>query len=390
MSHWRLTVAGGEELERELRRRLELVKRTVEETIPRSLLVCLALMGGYGRGEGGVEVQNGRECPHNNLDFLVVIQSSSEGEWRERLARELRRLDSESEVALDLSVVSAARLRRARSKILWYDLFHGHRTLLGDAAFIPSLGQFTLEAVPHRDVLDLMVNRGTLLIINRLLCDQERLSTQQRKLIIRHTMKALIGYGDALLYRQGLYHWSYAEKSRRMQGARVSERFRALYQEAIAFRFRADYPAHSKVAERGYQSSLSELLEPMHLEFEMRRLGCGLEDWSAYPREFAWNCLCDGGFWPRELARKLLALRRTAGTDLLPGVSGLALRCGGHRAITALLYPLVAFSLSHSGFEKLGCRFGPEQNWNRLYLQQWGKSNDSNFAAQAARFGIEV
>jgi hypothetical protein len=87
-----------------------------------------------------------------------------------------------------------------------------------------------------------MVNCGTLLLINDLLLEDEVSSLERRRTIIRHVMKGIIGYGDALFYVLGAYHWSYQERQRRMRKqVSVPESFRHLYDEAMEFRFQPSY-----------------------------------------------------------------------------------------------------------------------------------------------------
>ena len=103
----------------------------------------------------------------------------------------------------------------------------------------------------------------------------------QLRIRLRHTTKAVIGYGDALLYAHGDYHWSYAEKRRRMQSLEaVSEPFRKLYDRAAEIRFSPPETIDEEFCWLSHEAL--GLLEAVHLEFEPSRLATTMHDWDDY------------------------------------------------------------------------------------------------------------
>src|SRR5690606_3500364 len=117
--------------------------------------------------------------------------------------------------------------------VMWFDMRFGHKVLLGDPSFARGLDRFRLSRIEPADVRNLLVNRGTLLVINDLLFDGPGGNDEAaRRTALKHAMKAVIGYGDALLYFLGEYDHSYVEKQRRMRIRRdVPAAFRDLYDE---------------------------------------------------------------------------------------------------------------------------------------------------------------
>ena len=75
----RFTVRGGEAVERLLTELVAAAAARVDEAIAASEYRALVMIGGYGRGEGGVQIVDGVERPHNNLDFLLIAETSRAG-----------------------------------------------------------------------------------------------------------------------------------------------------------------------------------------------------------------------------------------------------------------------------------------------------------------------
>jgi hypothetical protein len=87
MSMTRYTARGGAEVEARIRVLIGEVGEAVTAAVEPRHLRALLLIGGYGRGEGGVEVREGVEHPHNNLDFLLVTRGVRRGALEFAVAR---------------------------------------------------------------------------------------------------------------------------------------------------------------------------------------------------------------------------------------------------------------------------------------------------------------
>jgi hypothetical protein len=246
------------------------------------------------------------------------------------------------------------------------------------------------------DVRSLIVNRGTLLVINDALRDRGAPDEETRRTILRHTVKAVIGYGDALLFFRGQYHWSYAEKRRRMAEARaVPEAFRRLYEQASAFRFEPDYTGAFAGEQVDGGRAVLEQLAAVHLACEALRLAAPGLQWGGY----VGPALCrplrggdsDGRLWLRQL-RNLLRFRPVVPPEL--GLwERLGLRLAGPRGLLALVFPFIAYGVGTERDRALARRLlgavGPgEGELRRAYLRRWGESGDVNFSHLARKHGL--
>jgi hypothetical protein len=354
-------------------------------------LRALLLIGGYGRGEGGVEVRDGVEHAHNNLDFLLVtrgIRRGALGRTREHVSQALDAIRERHDVGLDLGVVSEASLLRAPCLVMWHDMHFGHRTVCGDPDFAPSLTRFATRPIPAWDVRNLLVNRGTLLLINGELLDAEPHDPRVARTVVRHLIKAIIGYGDALLYFNGLYHWSYVEKQARMRRlAAVPRRFQELYDSAMDFRFSPSYERYAGMDLRAFTDELEPILAQVHLSCERMRLGRPELTWEEYA-EVALRALVGASFAsPRDLARGARNLRRRPVAMLdLSAIAALGARLGGVRELLPIAFPGAAYrSADDSLARALAGGSGSRAALRRRYLELWGRHVDVNFRMPAVR-----
>lgn len=279
----RFTARGSVHLESFISDLLKLLVARLEGLLQCHAVRGLYLVGGYGRGEGGLRHCKGSELPQNNFDLLLVRRGPENPELAERV----RQVEKETGYTFDLSQIHEQRLRRASTTLLWYEARHGHWTLWGDAGFWQSTDH-SLQRVRPSEFCSLLTNRAVLLLIN----DQLALHGPVRD---RHVAKAVLGYGDAWLASCGQYHWSYLEKRRRLEvHAELDPAFKRLYQHASEFR----------LAGGELVPPDRDLLAALHLDFLRRRYG--VNSWSDFDRRAPfWD---EDGHWPRAWAGRLRQL----------------------------------------------------------------------------------
>lgn len=357
------------------------------------------MLGGYGRGEGGVEVVNGRGRPHNNVDLLLVthgLSGSSQAKLRHEIQLSLVPLVKKYDIEIDLSIVSALKLRYAPVRLIWYDMRFGHKTIWGDSTFVPSLTRFRIDRIPAWDVRNLLVNRGTLLVVNDYLLGAGTLDESTHKLIVKHAMKAIIGYGDALLFFLGGYHWSYVERQRRMRlRTDIAPEFRRLYDEAADFRFQPDYGPYMARDLSRWMVELRGALMPLHLLCESKRLRVSDLDWNRYPEMALRHAIFDESFsaasWIRK-GRGLLEAKRPVKASF---AARLGYRASGVRDLLAVVFPVVAYDLGARELRDLavaalGASSRDIVDLRRAYLRAWGDVGDANFSSVLRKWSLSM
>lgn len=394
------TVRGTNKVEELITSMVEKVAGRVIQNLNEIDYEALIMIGGYGRGEGGVVIQDGIERPHNNFDFVLIVKNldeSSASALKKRIMQELTPVIKDINFGVDLSVINENKLRNASCRVIWYDMYRGHKTIFGNADFIPSIKHFTIANIPDWDARNLLVNRGTLMIINDLLLEKPALTEDFKKLIIKHVVKAIIGYGDTLLYFLDDYDWSYVEKQKRMQNRPdVDVNFKNIYDEAMNFRFQPIYDEYLKKDLTAWTEELRGHFEKIFLICEAKRLRANNLNWENYAETAFAFALTDEITSFKPLVKKILALTKNR---QYPGHASFKARMGfktlRDEGVLPILFPLFAYHLDNNKYTKLAADFlhadsSGFNNLRKAYLRYWGKVGDDNFINVLKKYDISL
>lgn len=374
----RFTALGSPALEEHLQNISQEASLAIHAALPADERRAFLLLGGYGKGEGGVEMRNGVEHPHNNMDFLLISTPKSRQtptQLKALCQKALRPLSLRENIAFDMSAVKEDSLRRSPTLLIWYEMYYGHRLLLGDPGWMANLPFADLRDVPAREFQALLVNRGTLLVINAWMLDQGKpLTSIQQRAFIKHMMKAVIGFGDAWLYFHGQYHWSYRERLYRICSSEAPEALRLGYQEAMQFRFK---PFYENYVTRDFSAWLTHLLQLGSSVYQ--EVSFPVEPFSLYAFRNRWMGLLHP---PKE----------NIGDSFL---SRLAFRLLSPRQRMASVFPIVAFGHGEEPTKQrvaafLGSADHDPKALRRAYLQQWQHWGDSNFSQSLEEWGLPL
>lgn len=211
--------------------------------------LCVLLVGGYGRGEGGSVSVSGVAVPSNNLDVLVVLSNYDFIKSREeinKLRKALWDMESKEGVSIDFGAMKKATFEKGRLKLFFYDLANGHKLLLGDDSFLKNSRLQKYENIPLEELLSLVVNRSSLLLLNRWIQGHDE-GNGFIQLMLRHTMKAAIACGDYFLFVRNAFSWSYRKKMESVQASEnlLIPEFKQDYLTAVEFRFFPDYTRYT-------------------------------------------------------------------------------------------------------------------------------------------------
>lgn len=403
-SYGKLTITGSSKLETSLSLVLDNIAKNIKQRIDENLYEAVILIGGYGRGEGGVVTIDNEEFPHNNFDFLVIsktISKDKEELLETQLSNIFKKHTKDINIEVEFSIISSKKLKNLQPLVITYDMKYGHKLIVGDASVLVNNKKFELETIPAWDIRNLMVNRGTLLIINDLMLEKKTLSIVEKKIIIKHLIKAIIGYGDALLFHLGNYHYSYVQKNKLMeQQIGVEEKFKKLYKEAMTFRFSPDYETYLALDLFKLQNKIKKSLQDIHLLCEKLSQKNDDLNWNNQI-----NITLDNSVY-EEITIKNILRKGYNLTKKMPSISHLSIidnikiKSIGFRGMMPILFPHVLFDLDNKNAEDImddffklnssdpiGSFFKLDisediNKYKSAYLSYWKKYINNNFVKE--------
>jgi len=395
----KLSLKGSTHFEEKMTKVLNNISDHIESHINPDYYKCVILIGGYGRGEGGVVKISNVEFPHNNLDFLIVskgINQNKEQQLREEVHKIIKEHCAVLNIDFDLAIFSEMKLKLCEPLVITYDMRYGHKVINGDAQFLKNMCRFNLANIPNWDIRNLMVNRGTLLTINDLILSKKHHTMKEIKTVIKHCVKAIIGYGDALLYYNGAYHYSYLEKKIRMAKQKnIDESFKKLYDEAMNFRFEPNYDTYLQRDLIQFQKELKETLKKIHLQCEIMSIEDKNLRWSSYFATAVSNSFSQTNTLKAVLKQIKNLITSKHSIKNLSLKDNLKTKMLGIRGTLPLIFPYVAFGINDKKTLKLVCDFFKLDKANnnalkRQYLNYWGKYINNNFSLKLYDIQEEV
>lgn len=393
-NYGRLTVKGSEQFEKSLTSVLDDISKDIKSLISKDLYEAIILIGGYGRGEGGVVVENGVELPHNNFDFVVISKNinDSDKDILNTLCKNIFDYHTKKlGIFVEFSIISAAKLMKTDPLVITYDMKYGHKVIAGNSDFLIKSSNFEVDTIPSWDIRNLIVNRGTLLIINDLILQKENLTLKDEKIVVKHWIKAIIGYGDALLYYLGEYNYSYVEKQNRMKNIQgVDGRFKALYNKAMEFRFSPDYKSFNRFNIKRYQDFIKKELKVIHFRCEELALNNVSISSKVYIDKAVEQSLEDNNTLKGTIKKAIYLIKSSPKIRNLSFVDSLKYKMIGMKGMMPILFPFIAYGIKGREFDGIvGDFFQSKIQENSLknqYLRYWKTYVNSNFVRED--FGI--
>lgn len=390
-NYGKLTIKGSTQFEAKLSNVLEDIALDIELLINKDLYEAVILIGGYGRGEGGVVVVEGEELPHNNFDFVVISKDITQKD-KDYLTFKCQRIfDDHTKVLgilVEFTVISSFKLNTCDPLVITYDMKYGHKLICGNAVSLVENKNFELENIPSWDVRNLIVNRGTLLVINDLMLNKDNLERKEKKIIIKHWIKAIIGYGDALLFYLGDYNYSYVEKQKRMKKQNaVSDKFKNIYNEAMNFRFEPEYEDYLSLDFKEHQSFLKNELSKIHTKCEELALNKVQINSLSYINK-AVNETLNNNLGLKSILKKVYFLTKKVPTiSSMSFIENIKYRMLGIKGMMPILFPYVAYDMKNEVFDKILKDFfkldiKDKDAYKISYLKYWKTYVNTNFVKE--------
>jgi len=284
------TISADPVVDAHIQRDLERVRSALLDLLGDHIR-SLVLVGGFGRGEGGIEWIDGSPKVVNDYDFLIIVDSLlTKIRYRallSRLAKQLAR--SLGLRLLDLGVIPIQSLSTLPCTIYNYELREGHKVLYGDLGLQECIPCYDPQDIPLLEGTRLLFNRGGGLVLSLFQCStMDRDEQLVRDCAIEH-QKAILAMGDCVLLLQGQYHYSYAERLRKISlidWSLVSEGkgLSVQYKDALQKKLEPDFQTYMDWDLKDAWFKLQSQYETFYRMFESKRLGIPIGSWNNYFR----------------------------------------------------------------------------------------------------------
>lgn len=298
-----------------------------------SILLC----GGFGRGEGTVEVRGNEIHIVNDYDITIVLKERNRLKyarlyWKyhaplQTLAVEVARDLRMKQVDLSLKHFSYFEKPTAL-KVENYEVKHGHVLTYGNEDPTRFMPGWDAEDIPLFEGTRLFLNRGAGMLLAALyFFSTGEIPKEKRENFVIECGKAQLAMGDSILLLMGRYHYLYSERLRYLDEIDVShapdgDTILEHYREALEQKLKPNFDRFYQRDLVGWWFDISELFNVCCRNFEAKRLGNQFTDWLEYaglpkPEDrfkikiFLSNLLTNRAnlFSPVEIRRNLLKAR---------------------------------------------------------------------------------
>lgn len=270
-----------------------IVSRVLETFSQVAVVKSIALVGGFGRGEGGVVIGEGGPRPINDYDILIIIEPASiftRRKINKRLASLMHELEGALGITVDLDARNPEELARVPNLIVWYEIKEGSRLLWGATNPKDIMPAFDPARLPLVGGTRLLFNRASgLLSVKPFLLRKNFDSPEAKIHFLIQVSKSALALGDCLLLRTGKYCVSYEERARRMNevnldGVPDGNTVVAKYKEAVEMKVRPNFePLMSGNFQEMFDAAVAQH-EIFMRWWEEQRLGRKFSSWLEYTK----------------------------------------------------------------------------------------------------------
>jgi hypothetical protein len=271
------TVYGTNAIDKDIENHLKNISNRVSQIFRNYDLIALVLGGGYGKGEGGVYLENGKETLFNDLDFFIIIDDIPQP-FRDYYENTLKKLHKElsKEIGIDVDFGPLKTLKQIEKmpfNLMWGELKQSHQVIIGNKDILQWYPHKDLQALPHKEALNLLLNRGVGLLLAK---DQLENPSKiiDKDFILRNIYKARIAIGDALLILNNLFHHSYLKRADLFEKLQTipnnhNSNLQAIYRDAIDYKLKPNLNFSQSELQNLYSETLKIFEEIYFYAFEL-------------------------------------------------------------------------------------------------------------------------
>lgn len=210
--------------DKEIGKMAEIVVEHMRKRIPSAKTIIL--IGGYGRGEGAIEMKEGKWEPINDFDFYIITDSVLGDNFLEEVALECSKLIGKGGIAhpegfeerydfnkffhVDIRCLKESALQKLQPTIRYYEIPYS-KAVWGDGT-IEKFRKFSPKEIPLSEAIRILMNRMMLLIMcydPQFVEKKGYMGDEEKKIMLYYIAKSYLSCAEALLLLSGDYKPNY-------------------------------------------------------------------------------------------------------------------------------------------------------------------------------------
>jgi hypothetical protein len=283
------TVYGSDKIELQIENDMRHILSVLQKKVDFSNIKAIVLGGGYGRGEGGVFIENEDEYLFNDYDFFLFSKTNKQ---LKKLHHEVQNCSPEltKDIGIDVDFSFPYPIRilpHVPFFLFWYDLKLGNKVIYGEKNLLNAMPNWQGSELPIMEAAKLLLNRATgLILISQKLENNTNLTDEEHEFIKRNLVKAIIACGDAYLICKRKYHHSYVKRKETVSTLKDEiigkSEFVKMYSDAIEHKLKPEKQTKSIAEWKDELEKVRDMFEEFYLFTFSELAGFQITDFHDY------------------------------------------------------------------------------------------------------------
>ena len=260
------TLSGSQEFDDLIDEQLQLITKEILNLIPQQDISAILLGGGYGRGEGGILIEDKKEYLYNDYDLFVVLKNINllkKKDYQSRIHLIHEKFTPLFKIDVDVGPLQTVdSISNAPHWMMWYELKNGHKVLWGNESVKKYFPDYPHSQMPRMEAYRLLLNRG----VGLLLCQQHFKTwddPESQEFVLRNIRKGQLAMGDAFLIKKKKFHYSYKRRDEIFTELKKDEDLQKLgiyehYKQAYLFK---EFPHKPNLTKEEYLREYNDILK---------------------------------------------------------------------------------------------------------------------------------
>ena len=211
--------------------KINLIVDEIKKKIPG--LYAIIVMGGFGRGEGAVEIVNKKPRMINDFDLYIITKKQISDDYLEKLAAKCSKKIGVGGIAhpegfekeynfkdffhIDIHCLPKGKLKYLPPTIRYYEMKHSAMVIYGDKKIVNELPK--IKKIPKPEALRVIMNRMVLLLMAsspEFIKNPELMTKDQKGIMAYYTAKSYCTITEALLIFSNNFEPTYTARGKKL------------------------------------------------------------------------------------------------------------------------------------------------------------------------------